>query len=599
MVVESRPGDASRRLNGSFTLGLTDTNVVLEGRLPGGARGSWLLTGRRTYYDLIAGRVIGQSLPSFGDVQTHITWQPRSGQQLTIVGLLSREHADAEFDEDGSNERFALRSGARNDMASVSFFSALGARATSRTIASWYRNADRVDVDGRFNNSSRRANTPGPPSVANIAFTRNILLRDVSLRQEFTQMIGTRHTLDTGLDAHVLETGWGWTISGDRNDSEANGSSTRGGAGLPEALNSSRRANRAGVWVSDRWEVSPRVLLEPGVRVDWTGINGERDIAPRATVSVDVGAGFRLKGAAGLYTQSPGYEKLLQSDYFVDLSAQDGLTLANERSWHGIAGLERAFGGTLARAEVYVKTFSDLIVGRLESPGEVRARVQAYDFPAGFTDSVPTAPQITSQPSSGASGRASGFDVYVARKATSASTLLSGWASYTFGRADREAYGRTYPFDYDRRHTLAAVGSLRLSRLIEVAVTARVASGAPTTPVARLRVAATETNDGRLVPERDASGLPVYTIDLGGVENLNTARLPMFARVDVRTTFRPRWMGGGWQLYLEAINVMNRRNVGRLEPRLEFDPSSDRPRLEYSREAGVPLLPTFGVRYAF
>jgi hypothetical protein len=58
-------------------------------------------------------------------------------------------------------------------------------------------------------------------------------------------------------------------------------------------------------------------------------------------------------------------------------------------------------------------------------------------------------------------------------------------------------------------------------------------------------------------------------------------------------------MNGGWQLYLEVINAMNRRNVGRLEPRLEFDPDSDRPRLEYSKEAGVPLLPTFGIRYAF
>lgn len=44
---------------------------------------------------------------------------------------------------------------------------------------------------------------------------------------------------------------------------------------------------------------------------------------------------------------------------------------------------------------------------------------------------------------------------------------------------------------------------------------------------------------------------------------------------------------------------MNRRNVGRLEPRLEYDPESDRPRLTYSREAGVPLLPTFGIRFQF
>ena len=88
-------------------------------------------------------------------------------------------------------------------------------------------------------------------------------------------------------------------------------------------------------------------------------------------------------------------------------------------------------------------------------------------------------------------------------------------------------------------------------------------------------------------------------MDLGGVDNLNSARLPAFARVDTRLTFRPGWMGGRWQLYLEVINVTNRRNAGALAPKLEYDPASDRPKLTYSREEGIPLLPSFGLRFRF
>ena len=47
-------------------------------------------------------------------------------------------------------------------------------------------------------------------------------------------------------------------------------------------------------------------------------------------------------------------------------------------------------------------------------------------------------------------------------------------------------------------------------------------------------------NRAELVPKRDAKGRLVYQIDLGGVGNLNGARLPDFARADVRATWRPK-----------------------------------------------------------
>ena len=117
-----------------------------------------------------------------------------------------------------------------------------------------------------------------------------------------------------------------------------------------------------------------------------------------------------------------------------------------------------------------------------------------------------------------------------------------------------------------------------------------------------LRAAETEASvDGvtKLVPDRDANGVLVYTVDLGGVENLNSARLPVFARVDLRTTFRPGWMNRRWQLYVEIINALNRKNAGTLQPNLEYDPASDRPRVTYARGAGVPLVPNFGIKYRF
>ena len=96
LVIENRAGTEQQRLAGSANLAFTDANLVTEGKLPGGASGSWLVTGRRTYYDLIAEPLVGTDLPGFTDLQAKAVWSPRPGQRLTLFGLSSRESTDAD-----------------------------------------------------------------------------------------------------------------------------------------------------------------------------------------------------------------------------------------------------------------------------------------------------------------------------------------------------------------------------------------------------------------------------------------------------------------------------------------------------------------------
>jgi hypothetical protein len=271
-------------------------------------------------------------------------------------------------------------------------------------------------------------------------------------------------------------------------------------------------------------------------------------------------------------------------------------------------GVERTFAhGIVARAEGYYKRFDRLIVGRLESEDELAARRATYDFPPELIDQLPNAPQITSIPGNEGAGRAYGVELYLARQAQSMTDRLSGWASYTWGRAETTAYGRTFLSDYDRRHALSLVAGYRLSRLIELGTTVRVQSGFPYSLPVGVRVSAvadapdvdSDGNSGELVPERDPVGLPIWVPDFGDTTNLNSGRLPFYARADVRVTFRPQWQNGRWQLYAEVINVLNRDNASSLNAELLYDPNSDRPQVTTTRDGSVPLLPSFGVRYRF
>jgi hypothetical protein len=604
LVIENREGPRRERLNGSGSVSITDANIILEGGMPKAANGSWLFSARRTYYDLVASRVADQEFPRFADIQAKAVWELTPGRTLSVFGLRSRQDAALDIDSDDAQGEF--NDDTNNDLVSLRLDATLGPRSRSHTIVAYSNSASSFGVNAAFENRGQRANSDqGSFDVANVVFDRLLSLRDVSVRQELGWTFGA-HVVETGAELHRLGTELTFEIQGDRNPAAANGSSQQGGAGLPDSLHSVRDVTRGGVWLLDRWQAAPALALEAGIRLDRSGINGDTQLSPRIVTTWSLDSRTRLRAAAGRYTQSPGYEKLVQSDYVLDLTGNIG-RLRSEQAIQVSTGVERDLpGGAMLRIEGYYKASSRLLVGRLETEGERQARLVRYDFPDSFASSLPIEPIITTTPTNDGRGRAYGFDVFVSRTAAPVSARVRGWASYTWGRAERESYGRVYPFEYDRRHAFSTVAAYRLNDRWEVSSTARVASGFPRTPPLGLRVASEadvvdidgDGNREELVPALDR-GQPIYTVDFGGVGNLNTARLPAFARVDLRITWRPRGAHGRWELYGEIINLLNRENAGALEPTLEHDPTSDRPRIVERPDQGIPRLPTVGLRFNF
>ena len=208
LIVDNRVGE--RDFTGSSSASITDANLVLEGGTPGG--GSWLLSGRRTYYDVVANAVSDQRLPSFGDLQMQAQWTFGPGHRLTLFGLTSRENADIQFDEeddpdDGDQDRFFWEAG--NDLASLRFDALLGNAATSRTIVSWYENTDLFQADAT-SVSSQLSDAPDPRApgeLTDVAFSRDLSVRDLSVRQELAISASSAHTLDAGFELHRLSSG--------------------------------------------------------------------------------------------------------------------------------------------------------------------------------------------------------------------------------------------------------------------------------------------------------------------------------------------------------------------------------------------------------
>ena len=311
--------------------------MVLEGALPSSAVGSWLVTGRRTYYDLVAERFTDQQFPGFADLQAKVAWEPGAGRKVTLFGLRSRQAPALEIDRDSARGTF--QDDTENDLAWARFETSIGARGQLQTVVAYSDTRSTFGVDARFENTSRRSNSPVEDSfgIADVVFERALTVEDLSMRQGFAWALGT-HVVEAGVEAHRLSTGLRFEISGDRNPLAANGSSVQGGAGLPDLLSSFRRSTRGGAWLQDTWQLGSRGSVQAGLRLDRAGITRETLLSPRVSASLSLGASTRLTGAVGRYTQSPGYEKLAQSDYVLDFTNDAVGALRSERSVQGLGG---------------------------------------------------------------------------------------------------------------------------------------------------------------------------------------------------------------------------------------------------------------------
>ena len=371
-----------------------------------------------------------------------------------------------------------------------------------------------------------------------------------------------------------------------------------------------RRARRPAVarGSQDTWQASAAGgHCRPGCALDYSGLNGETLLSPRLSLAPPASTPAPGCGPPWDATpRAPATRRRRRATTSSTAPATPAAPLRSEQAVQASAGLERSLGrGFELQLDGYVKRFTDVLIGQLETarpsarpgwPATTSRRIWPSSIPTDAAhhdgaDQRRPRPRLRLRRVRVAAGRPGRRP---AARLGSATPGARPSATPT-GAATRSSTTGGTPSRRSRR--------VQLTRRWELAATTRVASGFPrTAPLGvrrgrRRRRRPIGDGDGvtdEIVPYLDAAGRLVYTVDFGGVGNLNGARLPVFARVDLRATWRPRGAAGRWELYVEVINVLDRQNAGAFEPRLEYDPTSDRPRIVEERDQAIPRLPTLG-----
>jgi hypothetical protein len=608
-IIETRDGRRDRRLGLSGSLGLTSGDVLLEGRLPNTATGSWWATARGTYYSALMER-FGDAVPGFADTQVKLSVRPTRTTRLTAFGLVGRETArepaqssDAGLPDSGAspggNGAPELRTdgdqslgpGSRykglNRLAITSLWWTPGPRfATTTTLSAYAHSAN--DFDG----SLLRAGVP--------AFDRKVRVSDFAVRQRAVYTPSAGHLLDAGVDAHRVRSSWemdnvkwldlfrgiGPTTQGELIDYSAG------------AIAADLTRTQAGAWLQYRVPLGSAWTAEPGVRTEWNSFTREASWEPRLRLSARVGR-TTVSGGVAVQAQTPSHESLQSFDY-LHLTSADGARLRNERARQIVAGIDQTFaGGFTLRVEAYHRWFDRLLIQRLETDAERATRLAAYVIPPDLpSESAVLEHRPTIEAESTGRGDAAGVEMLLKREGR----RVTGSLAYTFSKATRDMYGRTIAFDFDRPHAVVALTAVQISKRIRVAATWQRASGFPATAIRDdVRFTRRISRDGTVDPFFRTSRLPDGSLSVSpdpGMRRLslrNTERLNGYARADVRATYS----AGRWELYGEILNVFNRWNHVQRIQYSSFGTNLGELVTENNAYAQFLRLPSFGVRVTF
>ncbi|HEX6642297.1 MAG TPA: TonB-dependent receptor, partial [Thermoanaerobaculia bacterium] len=519
MVLETRDGDASRRLATSGSLGLTSGDVIAEGRLPGTQASSWWVSGRGTWYRLARNAFSGE-IPGFAEIQSKVTLRPSERTRLSLFGLSARETL-MDYQQLRLQDPPVLHDTMKyiSHLGSANLRWTPGPRVTSTTTMSAYA-TDAHDHTGAY--------------VLRDVFDRRITMSDLAVRQRVLFAAAPSHVIDAGVEVHRVRSRWQMTGFTEPDWLRAIGPNTFGGlvdySGGP--IDSRINRTQIGAWLQDHISLGPRFDVEPGVRVDWNSFTGETALQPRLRATTRIGATTIWAGFSA-QAQTPSHEAQ-QGFMFFDLTGPESSALRNERVHQVVAGFARPLGhGFSLRVEGYRRWFDRLLVQRLETSAEREARLSVYEIPPDLPpDSVVLEFRPTQHPESTGRGRAFGLETLLQREGR-----LSGSIAYTLSRADRELYGRTVLFDFDRTHAMTGTIDYRLTSRIRIATTMQFASGFPFTPLhSDVAFSQLVKIDGTIDPIRRPSRSPDGTLyssvtrQLLRLPLLNTARLTAYAR---------------------------------------------------------------------
>jgi hypothetical protein len=337
-----------------------------------------------------------------------------------------------------------------------------------------------------------------------------------------------------------------------------------------------RRNTLASVYAMWRKNFNERLIIEPGLRVQYYATLNKISPEPRLGVKLNATNNLRFKGAAGIYSQNIVSTKSDRDivNFFTGFLLSPDQTLYNtkgeqvsanlQRAWHALIGVELDLGDVELNLEPWFKDFTQNIeLNRYKGAQNPDGTFNTNDF------LVET-------------GKAYGVDL--SAKYSKGRTYL--WGVFGYQYVERFDGVQTYAPPFDRRFNINLLGSYSLGKRKDIELSARYNMGSP------FPFTQTQGFYENLNMTQNGIGTNYLTqngqVGLLYANEINGGRLSYYHRVDLSA--KKRFFlskNSNLETSLAITNVFSRSNIFYIN------------RLDNTRVYQLPFFPSVNVTWNF
>ncbi|SOD90450.1 TonB-dependent receptor [Spirosoma fluviale] len=568
------------KLHGEGGIGLIASRLTLEGPLTSNKKGSFLLSGRRTYLDVIAAPLInaasnGQTKAGyyFYDFNAKANYELSPKDKLYLSGYFGRD-------------RFYARDGQEQTDVGIGWGNATGTLRWNHVVnQKLFSNLSLIYSNYQFTISSdtRSSDT----ATTSLRYTSGI--RDVSAKLDFDYFLSTKHTLRFGTQAifHRFTPSALVVQNASANEYRRD----------VEAI----YALESGLYAEDTWRPGERWRINGGVRLSLFSQGSSQYVRPepRLSAAYQLRPGLSVKASYATMNQ---YIHLLSNTGIglpTDLWVPTTDRVAPQQSRQVAVGVAKDLPDNFALGSGFALT--------VEGYYKNMQNIINYKEGASFLliDDPTSAERVRWEDNvTAGKGWSYGAEVLFQRK----TGRLSGWAGYTLSWtqwqfADLNG-GRPFFPRYDRRHDISLVGIYELSKRITLSGTWVYGTGnALTLPVANYRGYRHLPGLRSIYGQNNIPALVAPLFDYGPLtsdysQQKNSFRAEAYHRFDVGIQFHKRKKHHERTWEFSLYNAYNRRNPFFYQ--LESVGGGNQPsRTGLFRYSVFPVVPAFSYNFKF
>jgi TonB dependent receptor/TonB-dependent Receptor Plug Domain len=499
--------------------------------------GTWLVSARRGYMDLLVGLVTGDKnsfTPRFQDVVSSATYKLSDNTSLSahiLLGSDSLTHSNNSTQSVDNNARSShfwinLDNQWSNVLTTHTNFT-VAQSDTGRAV----HDLKQYDVDATVHESND--------------------FEYLSFRQDWSWMVSRNDLLKWGINAERDSADYHY----DRQSTLLNPFVPGTPMDTSFAAEPTTQGSRYGAFAAYKRRFVDQLFLELGGRWDHAEYPDHVDynyVSPRANLLYQITDDCSIRAAWGIVYQPQGIDQL---------QIEDGVThyFAPEHVTHSVLGFTQRFGSTLSfRVDLYNKEYANLH--------------PYFDNLGNFIQAVPEASADRIQVNA-SRARSSGAEFVLRHDAPE---HFSGWISYAYSHLREFEDGISYRRSWDQTHTVQANINWTGANW-NFGMTGIYHSGAPIT---NIDVYHGSTGSNITVGKRNGSNLDAYE------------------RVDIRVSRNVRFSHSNLSFYFEVINLFDNVNECCSEIDVYRDTVGNYYAKEAS-DTWLPRLPSIGVQIEF